>query len=247
MKRKLVLLNFALAVVVAALGWRLRQEWVGARDRESMELLQTRKLSRSLAPPPVMPTVNPVTPSSYIDVAAKMLFSRDRNPTVVIEVPKPPPEPPVPPMPVAMGVMLWTDPPSVIMSEKAGGPQKVYRPGDMVGAFKLVSVDNQKVVLEWHGKTIEKSLDELMAKNAVTTETAGPSAPAAAAPVNGVTSLGGPTSIAGVAAGPGVDMGGGARACIAGDKSAPGTTADGYKKVENMTPFGSSCHWEAVK
>jgi type II secretory pathway component PulL len=60
LKRKLLLLNFVLLVVAAALGWRLRQQWTDARQREEMEKEQSRRLAKSLPPPPVLPAVNPV-------------------------------------------------------------------------------------------------------------------------------------------------------------------------------------------
>jgi hypothetical protein len=39
-------------------------------------------------------------------------------------------------------------------------PKNDYRPGDQVGAFKLVSVNNDEIALEWEGKTITKAVDK---------------------------------------------------------------------------------------
>ena len=242
MKRKLLAMNLVLAAAAAGLGWRLQEERAAANVRD--RLAQSGGLRNASVPPPaLLPPVTPVMPASYIDVAAKLLFSRDRNPTVVVDPPKPPPEPPMPPLPTAHGVMLWIDPPTVILSLKEGDPQKSYHPGDEVGPFKLVSVDHQNIVLEWHGKQVKTPLSELVSKNAPLPDLPSrPSAPQS----NGVTSLSGP-SAAGGSNGPGADMGGGARACVAGDTAPSGTVSNGYKKVEGTTPFGSSCHWEAVK
>ena len=50
-----------------------------------------------------------------------MLFSRDRNPTVVLDPPPPPPPPPqMPPLPVAYGVMDLGSGPTAILAEKPG-------------------------------------------------------------------------------------------------------------------------------
>jgi len=243
LKRKLLAMNLLLGVLLVGLSWRLHHERVDAQQREQILRLQGANLKATLPPPPVLLPVTPVAPASYIDIAAKLLFSRDRNPTVVIEPPKPAPEPPMPPLPTAHGVMLWGDPATVILSEKEGAPQKSYHPGDQVGQFKLVSVDNQKIVLEWRGRKIERPLSELVSKN-----TPLPEPPTTAPRPNpGLLSISGSESNSGSTLGPGVDMGGGARACVAGDTSPAGTVANGYKKVEGATPFGSSCHWETVK
>lgn len=241
MKRKLLALDLVLAAAVAGLGWQLVRERANAQQLEQ-RVVSPENQKVSVPPPALLPPVRPVTPANYIDVAAKLLFSRDRNPTVVVDPPKPPPEPPMPPLPTAHGVMLWIDPPTVILSLKEGDPQKSYHPGDEVGPFKLVSVDHQNIVLEWHGKQVTTPLSELVSKNVPAPE---PPARAPAPQSNGVTSLSG--SSAGTQTGPGADMGGGTRACIAGDSSPNGAISNGYKKVEGVTPFGSSCHWEAVK
>lgn len=241
MKRKLLAVNLALAAAVASLGWRLSVERKAAERRDSLAQIQGNR-NASVPPPALLSPVTPVTPANYIDVAAKMLFSRDRNPTVMVEPTKPPPEPPMPPLPTAHGVMLWIDPPTVILSLKEGEPQKSYHPGDEVGPFKLVSVDHQNIVLEWHGKQVKTPLSDLVSKNAPAPE---PPARAAAAQPGGVMSLSGPSAAS--PTGPGADMGGGARACVAGDSSPSGTVTNGYKKVEGVTPFGSSCHWEVQK
>src|SRR5277367_2618003 len=87
--------------------------------------------------------VDPLTAASYLEIAVKNLFSQDRNPNVIVDPPKPVPEKPAPPLPVAHGVMLWDGfPPTIVLSEKAGGPQKGYRPGDTIGPWTIVSVDS---------------------------------------------------------------------------------------------------------
>lgn len=44
----------------------------------------------------------------------------------------------------------------------------------------------------------------------------------------------------------GADLGGGFRACVASDKSASGTTADGYRKVIGYNFMGKTCVWSPI-
>src|SRR6202035_983422 len=88
-----------------------------------------------------------------------------RNPNVIIDPPAPPPEKPVPPFPVAHGVMLWPGvPPTVVLSEKPGGPQKGYHPEEKIGDWKIDTIDRSYLVLEWNGKQFNKRIDELVEK-----------------------------------------------------------------------------------
>ena len=119
MKRKLILLDLVLLAAIGAAVWRLRQNWVEARERE--QALLNRRV-KPLALPPVFkaPRVEPVAAAGYADIALKMLFSKDRNPTVVVEAKPAPPPKPMPPLPVLYGVMNLVDSTTVIMGEKAG-------------------------------------------------------------------------------------------------------------------------------
>ena len=95
MNRRLVLLNLALLAFAGALVWTLRANWIQSKARERA-VLQRKVAAKAVLAPPALPTVKAVAPADYIDVAGKMLFSKDRNPTVVVELPKPPPEPVMP-------------------------------------------------------------------------------------------------------------------------------------------------------
>jgi hypothetical protein len=236
--RRLILLDLALLAVLGLLGFQMRREWAWAHARERAFLRAT------ISPKPVsplrpLPKVAPVSAATYAETAQMNLFSKDRNPTVIVEqvVQKPKP---VPPFPVARGVMLWGNlPPTVVLSEKVGGPQKGYHAGDTIGEWSIVSVDNQFVVLEWDGQEFKKRLDELMDNTPVVV--AGNQTPAAPQPAPKAQNLGESNK------GPGVDVGGGYRGCAAGDTTPPGAVQDGYKKVVSATPFGNACRWEAVK
>jgi hypothetical protein len=241
---KLRLLDLALLVIAGLLAWQLRNEWIESHARD-IALLKS-------APPPArvpglapLDKVDAVTPADFADVATKNLFSKDRNPNVIVDPPPPPPAKPQPPFPVAHGVMLWDGvPPTIVLSEKAGGPQKGYHPGDTIGQWKVVSVDNSYADFEWDGKDFKKRLDELIDRTPI----AQAAPPASAAPQPPQTQSAAQTlANSSQSSKPGQDTGGGYKACVAGDSSPNGTVVDGMKKVVTATPFGSGCTWEPVK
>ncbi len=238
MKRKLLLVNFVLLALTVATAVHLRQQWLEDQAREQAVLQQRIK---PVPPPPLipLPAPAPVKPANYIDVAQKMLFSRDRNPTVIVEAPPPPKPKPAPPLPVFHGLLNLGDGPTAILSEKAGGQHRDFRPGDKVGEYKLVAVNNEEVVLEWDGKTITKKVSELFEKTeAPPPAYSGPAAATAAAQPP-------QRPVAPAPATPGIELGGrGIKACQPGDSSPAGTVAEGMRKVVKATPFGNSCFWE---
>jgi len=238
LKRKLLLLNFVLLVLIAATAIHLRSQWVEARIREHAVLRQ--RIKPAPAPPLTpLPAAEAIKAATYSDIAEKMLFSKDRNPTVTIEAPAPPPPKPMPPLPIFHGLLNLGDGPTAIMSEQPGAEHRDFRPGDQVGAFKLVAVDTEEIVLEWEGTTITKKVDELIDRSAPP-----PPAPAkVAAAATPPPAKAPPPKTA--PATPGVDLGGrGIKACQPGDSSPPGTVADGMRKVIKSTPFGRNCYWE---
>ena len=90
MRRRLLLLNIVLAAAICGAGWQLRRDWLAARAREQAN---ARQAVKPLPPPPVAITkpAQPVAATAYNEIAQKMLFSKDRNPDVVVEVQAPPP------------------------------------------------------------------------------------------------------------------------------------------------------------
>jgi hypothetical protein len=243
---KLRLLDLALLVFLGLLGWQLRREWIASHTRDQALLRRSLPAAHvpGLAP---LDKVDPTTAAAYSDVATKDLFSEDRNPNVVVEPPKPEPEKPPPPFPVAHGVMLWPGvPPTIVLSEKSNGPQKGYHPGESIGQWKLVSLDNSFVGFEWNGKEFKKRIDELIDRTPVPEVSQAAVGPVrrAAAPT---TALGAQSLSSSPKSGPGLDVGGGQRACVAGDDAPAGTVVDGLRKVVTATPFGNNCHWEAAK
>ena len=235
-----MLLNLALAALVCWLGWYLKQRW-------NDEIVQERKIRMATIPPAPVPQppplrkVAPIDGPVYGEVAMRNLFSADRNPTPIPDPPPPPPpEPKMPPLPAAYGVMLWDGVPPTVVLGAPNAEQKGYHPGDKIGEFKIISVDNKEVVFDWNGKQVSKRLDEIMAKNATPPPDTAPKAAAPAAQEA-------PMSLSGPVNGPGKEVSGGIRACNAGDTTPPGTITDGFQKKVNTTPFGVTCRWEPVR
>jgi hypothetical protein len=239
-KRKLLLANLALLALTAAGVVHLRTQWIEARAREQAVL--RKRIQPAPAPPlPPLPATETVKAARYNDIAQKMLFSKDRNPVVVVESPPAPKPVPMPALPLFHGVLNLGDGPMAIMSEGPKGPHRDYQPGDKVGAFKLVAVNNEELVLEWEGQTITKRLDEILDRS-----TAAPGAQQVAA-VAPTTPVAAKPLVAPAPAAPGADLSAGVKACQPGDTSPAGTVTDGMRKVVKATPFGNKCYWESEK
>jgi len=240
MKKKLLLLNLALVALMGLAGWRARQGWVEAERREGAVL---RVAQKPLPPPPFspLPAVEPLAAAAYVEVAQKMLFAPDRNPTVMVEPAKPEP---MPPLPAAYGVLNFGDGPIALLGEKANAPHRPVRPGETVGAFKLLSATSDELVFEWKGQKIARKVQELRVREAA--EGASSASESAARAVSVPPP---PQAVVQVAPerplGPGEAVGN-VRTCQPGDSTPPGAVVQGFRKVVSSTPFGSVCRWEPV-
>ena len=250
MKGKLIWLNVVLAALLIAAVLRVRTEWMEGKQRE----VAVREHAHKPAPPPavsVSPPPGGVTAASYGDIAQKMLFARDRNPDVVVEVPAAPPAKPMPPLPILRGVMGLPDGMVALMSPDAKSRTSGIRVGEKVGEFKVSALSGDEISMTWEDKTVTKSVSEMI-RNVPEPPTAGagaapvaaPSAPATPEGANAAPPSGGQsgkpfTEVAGSSAG--------IKNCAPGDSAPAGTIADGYRKVVTSTPFGSACRWEPVK
>lgn len=236
-----MILNLALLAAIIFAAWQLRQNWVNARLRE--EAVLGRRVQPMATPPiPNRQPPQPVTAASYLDVVEKMLFSKERNPTVVIEPPPAPPPKPMPPLPVLYGVMNLSDGTTAVMGEKSGAQHQGVRPGDKVGEFTLVEVNNDEITLEWEGKTVTKAVDEMIDRSAppapADSNNSRPTPQPPATPAAHTAKKGEPE--------PGQDVGNNFRACQPGDTSPPGTVSNGFKKVVTPSPFGEMCRWVPI-
>jgi hypothetical protein len=247
MNRKIIVLNVLLLALLVWLGMQFRASWLESKAREAAALARAAKPGQPIAPPSV-PSVNPASPAEYIDVAQRMLFSRDRDPNIILDAPPPPPPPPpekpVPPLPKYYGQMAFDEP--VILLGTDNSPQKSYRVGDKVGQFKLTAFDATTVTLEFDEKTLKSELRDLTPKEAERPVQVAAAAPApAGAQVASITKMGG-------AAQAKTDpvfgqQNGNYRMCAPGDNSPDGTIKDGYRKSIVMSMMGPSCQWEPVR
>ena len=245
MNRKILALNLVLLAMVGTLGWMLRAHWLETRARELAALAKPARAGAQIPPPSPQPPET-VVPANYLEVAQKTLFSKDRNPNVIIEPPPPPPAPkpeePPPPRPEYYGQMGLGEPVAFLSTEK--GAQKGFRAGDNVGPFKLVAFDRDTVTFEWKNKTLKYPLEELKPKEAAASQ---PAAVYAAPPPSQVSS---PSTLVGANSSKDPALGvehGGVRMCVPGDNSPAGTVKDGYKKTINPGLFSPMCQWEPIK
>lgn len=249
MNRRIILLNAVLLVLAGWLFWMLRSKWVEASRHERAVLNSSPRVGKMPVPQPVPPP-RQVTAAEYSDVVQHTMFAKDRNPNVPLEPPPaPPPLPPPPPMPdlpAYYGEMNFGDPVVVLRLPKES--QKSYHAGDQVGPFQLVSFNREKIVFDWNGKLVERAPDQLKEKVPVKEAAAPGQAPAPVSSNNGgsARSIGGPSDQPKLSDVLGKDNGAGIRQCVAGDKSPPGTIADGYKKVITTNMFGETCMWQLV-
>lgn len=245
MRRNLWLLEVVMLILIVISGFLLRQRWAESSRREQALLRQLVPAGPAPALPGI-PVVNPVTPSSYMEAVQLMVFSRDRNPNIILDPPPPPPPPPqMPPLPVAYGMMDLGAGPTVILAEKSGAAHRGYKAGETIGAFKILAMNSREILFDWDGQPVKKTLEELAEKKSTVAYNGPPpdaqGTPAAAKETPRTTSIG-------EVKGPGtVDLGNQNKACSPGDTSPAGTVESGMRKVVTKSPFGDVCRWEPVR
>ncbi|MCX7602637.1 MAG: hypothetical protein N2036_01035 [Bryobacteraceae bacterium] len=243
MRGRLLVLNLLLLAGCAAAWMRLRAQ-MEAHERRQREFL------RATAPPPAPPALALPSPppqisaANYLEVAEKLLLSRDRNPTVIIEVSAPKP---VPPLPRYYGLMNFGEGPRIILAPH-NKPQKSYVVGDQVGEFRLVALEPSGLVFEWEGKQIRKRFDELkdQGEPPPAQQASAGAAPGQPAPAQNISTVSTVSTIQ-ERKGPGAEAGENYRYCQPGDSTPPGTIMEGYRKVVRKSPFGDQCLWEKVQ
>jgi len=241
LRRKLAILNLALALALVYAGVRIHGEWLAARARQSATL---RAKAAPVAPPQLapLPQTPPVLPSGYLSIADKMLFDKSRDSKVVVEPPQPPPVKPVPPMPVYHGQMNIGGGPIVFLTTPGGAGRQSVRIGEKVGPFTLVDANTNELTFDWDGKTIRKTTEELLDHSIPAPGPAIERAAAVASPTPTPAPAGPKTPT-----GPGADMGDGRRYCDPNDSSPEGTVVNGMRKTSHATPFSTACWWEPAR
>jgi hypothetical protein len=233
----------ALGAGLALLIWQGTEVW---KDAKAQRKATVNVPVKKITPPPMMPAKKPDTVQSatYADVASKNLFSKDRNPTVVVDPPKVEPPKVMPGLPVVYGVLGLPSGVKAIMAEHPGAQSKPVQAGDTIGEFKVVALDLSKIKFEWDGREIERDLDALADRTGAAAARAngGAQAPPSSGPAAPPPPAEQPTSaVLGADANTPEAP---SRNCVAGDNSAIGTVVDGYKKAGIMSPFGvMGCKW----
>ena len=257
MKAKILALNLLLLAGIALIAWQARVRWMEARTRRNTVL---NVAAKPAPPPPLVPAAKPDAPQAakYAEVAQKNLFSKDRNPNVIIDPPKVEQPKPMPALPVVYGVLGLPSGTRAIMAVKAGDDSRPVREGDKVGEFKIVALDPQNVTFDWEGKQVSRKIDDLIDRSShgqtgpASQNTSG-QVVASAVPLPGQqgpqpqqqpsNNQPAPQSNSNVL---GVEMGSpgqSIRACRPGESSPAGTVLEGYKKVLIPTPMGDQCKW----
>ena len=243
MKPKFIALNILLVLALGAIAWQARARWNEARTKRRDNLsVKVKPLPMPAITPVPKPDAAPAT--KYAAVATADLFSKDRNPTVVIEPPKIEAPKPMPPLPVVYGVLGLPSGTKAIMAEKPGLASRSVHAGDTIGEFKIAALDPQNVTFDWDGKMISRKIEDLIDRSngpgaagaqSAAVQPGGNAVAVAAAPPQ--------PPPANVAAGPGVPTGGGTHACVRGDSSPSGTVVNGFRISRVQSPFGEICNW----
>jgi hypothetical protein len=247
LKSGLILSSVLLAAALAAVIWTGTTQWRQAETQRKAIL--TTPLKTAPVPPaaPVQPLQTP-TAVTYADVAEKDLFSKDRNPNVVIEQ-KPVEEKKMPPLPTLYGVMGMPSGAQALIAERKGESGHSVRAGESVGEFKILALDTRNITFGWNGKEVSRKVDELIdrtgaegggAPAAPAAAPSGPAVPPPAAVANSnATGKHGPIQV-GTPTDPAFN-------CLGNDNSPAGTVDDGFRKTILQSPFGSMCKWVAVR
>lgn len=255
MNRRLWLFNILLLVLIGGCAYLLRERWREAENRRR-EILATRTnaAAPALAESPKTPET-PVRAASYFEVAEKTLFSKDRNPTVVVEVQQ---AKPMPPLPSVYGVLDIGQGPVAFLAMK-GEAQRGYKLGESIGEFKLRAANQTEIEFEWDGKLVKRRVDELRGevRESAAADNARPEASRPASPLASASSA--PPARTGSASATtnanansnatpyGVEVSATMRACQPNDPTPAGTVVNGYRKVIAQGPVGKSCFWEIEK
>ncbi len=234
------MLNLVLAGLTGFAGWRLRQDWL--RDHQHSSTIINHQVKPAAAPAlsPV-PSPAPFAAPTYADVAQKDLFSKDRNPNVVIEPVVEKPRPKWPRMPILYGVMGLPGGLIAMLAEKPDSRSRGVSVGETIGDLKVVALTADKISFEFDGQVQEKNVQDLVDRGGHAAEVAEANTPQN--PANQAVRPGGPA----VPPKPGADVGMGAqaKACDPRDTSPAGTEVDGFRKVVKLNPFGAECTWVA--
>lgn len=177
-----------------------------------------------------MPKPELIDAGRYHDIVLKDLFSQDRNPTVTIDPPPTEKRKEMPPLPVVYGVLGLPSGTKAIMSERPGLASRSVHAGDVIGEFRIASLDLDNVVFTWEDKKVHGRTEDLIVRSSPSTHWAAakPTAPATQLQNDG-------------------QAGRSELPCVSGDKSPAGTVVGRYQKKSVSTPAGPVCSWVQVQ
>ena len=244
MSRNLVLLNLALLAILVAFTTELYRRTKDARQRYDIfertgSGQRTHAFSR-----PAKPAA--VRPSDYLAVVDRLLFSKDRNPIVTVEVP-PPEVAARPDLPRFIGLMDLGDGPIALMASDSKAIPKPVARGEKVGEFTFVDAQGDSITFQWQDETIEVSQAELTGSPVQAAGTSLTPRGAAGRPQPGSSArldsqregrVGGQHNI-----GPELVGRPGVYAADPKDSSPHGTEHEDFVKTVKKTPFGSQSWW----
>ncbi len=245
MSRNLVLLNLALLALLVAFTTGLYRRTKDARQRYDIFERTGSGQGTPAFSRPAKPAA--IRPSDYLAVVDRLLFSKDRNPIVTVEVPLPEVAA-RPDLPRFIGLMdLGEGPIALLASDSKAIPKAVAR-GEKVGEFTFVEAHEDSITFQWQDETIEVSQAELKGSPVQAAGTSlTPRRAAAGRPQPGSSArldpqregrVGGRHNIGPELAGrPGV------YAADPKDTSTHGTEHEGFVKTVKKTPFGTQSWW----
>ena len=245
MSRNLLLLNLALLAVLVAGTTELYRRTKEARHRDDIFERTGSGQGTHAFSRPAKPAA--VRPSDYIAVVDRLLFAKDRNSIVTVEVP-PPEVADRPDLPRFIGLMdLGEGPIALMASDPKATPKPVAR-GEKVGEFTFLEAHEDSIIFQWQDETIEVSQAELKRSPAQAAGTSpDPRRSAGVRPQPLSTArldpqrqgqVGGQHNIGPELAGrPGV------YAADPKDTSPHGTEHGGFVKTVKKTPFGNQSWW----
>lgn len=253
MRRQMLIINLVLLVAAVGMGAKLRADWKRANQRYAV-------LAESAKPASPASAALPAGAAPAADlpgIAAHNLFAPDRTnelPKTAVERKPPPPEP------IVIGTLNLGSGKIALLTEAAapaGSTPRQVKEGEFFGGYKLVSIGDNQVTLEYEGQ--QKKVDVYTSARQVAAPPAVAAVAAPAAPR--VVTMGSPvqqpapqpanvtgTGSSPTAVGPtGVIIPGTTSMYGHKDNLPAGAVIGDRRKVVRTTPFGNEEWWELIK
>lgn len=252
MKRKLLLLNALLGGLLILGASELYRQTLEAEARY-LRLEEPAGVA-TLPEAEAASAREAVRQADYLPIAERLLFHRDRNSEIIVEV-APPEVVQQPPLPALSGLVDLGGGPTALMAAKSGDTPTWFDLGDKVGDYVFAGVEGDKVKLTWSEQEFLVAREDMAAAPPPSKKTSGPrksrdprtvaneaAKPPAAAGGDGANLTAKATGEANI--GVGDEFAPGRFRVLPGDKHENGAEVKGYRKVVRQTPFGSQSWWE---